>query len=224
MRKTLVSLLVCLILIPAASSVRADSNPTELVEKARLTTQKLLNHPKYPTLQKWMKRAKGVLIVPQLLKAGFIIGGEGGAGVLLGRDKNGNWSAPAFYTIGSGSIGLQIGVQDAEVMFVIMTDAALTAMINRQVKLGADASIAVGPTGQGVEGATGIDLDADIYSFAMTRGAFAGVSFEGSVAVEKEDYNKTYYGKAVNAESIVLKRTVSNPHAGGLIEALSSGK
>ena len=198
----------------------AASEPQELVEKARLTAERLLTHPEFPTLRRWMRSAKGVLILPSLLKAGFLIGGEGGSGVLLALDPDKGWSDPAFYTLGAGSIGLQIGVQDSQVLFVIMTKKGLQALIDKQVKLGADASIAVGPKGVGVEGATTAGLGADIYSFAMTRGVFGGVSFEGSVAVERNDWNQTYYGKGATPNAIVMERKFTNVGSAGLREAL----
>jgi len=205
----------------AAPAARAASDSEELVVKAQLTAEKMIAHPEMPQLTSWLKRARGVLIVPSLLKAGFILGGEGGSGVLLSRDDKGRWSAPAFYTVASGSIGLQIGVQDAQVLFVIMTEKGLAAMIDRQVKLGADASVAVGPTGRGVEGATTLNLDADIYSFALTRGLFGGVSFEGSVAAVRGEWNEAYYGKPVEPKDILIGRTVSNRQADKLRETLA---
>ncbi len=198
----------------------AASEPHELVEKAKLTAERLLAQKDFPDLRGWMRKAKGVLIVPSLLKASFLIGGEGGSGVLLSRDRDAGWSDPAFYTLGAGSIGFQIGIQDSEVLFVIMTDEGLEAMIDKHVKLGADASIAVGPVGAGVEGATTAGLGADIYSYAMTRGAFGGISFEGTVAVEREDWNRLYYGAGATPRGIVIERKFTNPHAKGLRKAL----
>ncbi len=203
-----------------ARSAGAASEPQVLVERARMTAERLLTHPDYPTLRRWMRDAKGVLIVPSLLKASFLIGGEGGSGVLLSRDRDAGWSDPAFYTLGAGSLGFQIGIQDSEVLFVIMTDEGLEAMIDKHVKLGADASIAAGPEGAGVESATTAGLGADIYSYAMTRGAFGGISFEGSVAVEREDWNRLYYGAGATPRAIVIDRKFTNPHARGLRRAL----
>ncbi len=199
----------------------AASEPEELAEKSRFTAEKMLAHPDYPSLRVWMRRAKGVLIVPSLLKASFFVGGEGGNGVLLSRDANGDWSYPAFYSIGTASLGVQIGFQDSEVMFVIMTERGLNAVINNQVKLGADASVALGPKGAGVEGATTTALTADIYSFSLTRGLFAGVSFEGSLVYKRDDWNQAYYGApAAGPRAIVIERQFRNPQAEPLRAAL----
>jgi lipid-binding SYLF domain-containing protein len=172
-------------------------------------------------MRSWLKRARGVLIIPSLLKAGFLIGGEGGRGVLLGRDEKGAWSQPAFYSIGSGSFGLQIGFKDSQVMFVIMTESALKAMIDSKFKLGADASVAAGPTGVGVGGSTSTNVGADIYSFALNRGAFLGASFEGTIVVEEKEIEESYYGPGADARGIVLERRFANPASSALIRALS---
>ena len=223
--RTLVTALIGLAALGTALALPARpadaaSEPHELVEKAKLTAERLLAQTDYAEVRNWIRKAKGVLIVPSLLKAGFLIGGEGGSGVLLSHNRDTGWSDPAFYTLGAGSIGLQIGIQDSEVLFVIMTDKGLEAMIDKNVKLGADASIAAGPLGAGVEGATTAGLGADIYSYSMTRGAFGGVSFEGSVAVEREDWNRMYYGAGATPRGIVIDRNFTNPHAVGLRKAL----
>jgi len=208
------------VLLSGGRSAVAASETQELVIKARLTVEKLLSDPDLPMPRRWIKRAKGVLIVPSLLKAGFVFGAEGGNGVLLARDDKLGWSYPAFYTLAAGSFGLQIGVQDSEVMFMVMRKQGLIAMLDRNVKLGADASIAVGPKGAGLEGATGLAFNADIYSFAYTKGLFGGLSFEGSVAAERKDLNEEFYGKPVSARDIVIERKVSNVAAEALRRAL----
>jgi lipid-binding SYLF domain-containing protein len=221
MRRKLSILVLAVAVACAGFPAHAASEAEELADKARLTAEKMLSHPDFTSLRNWMSRAKGVLIVPSLLKASFFIGGEGGNGVLLARDANGNWSYPAFYSIGSASLGFQAGFQDAEVMFVIMTDRGLDAVISNQVKLGADASIAIGPKGAGVEGATTTALTADIYSFSITRGLFGGVSFEGSLVYKRDDLNQAYYRTPAGPRAIVLERRFSNPHAEPLRAALT---
>ena len=202
-----------------SSQAYAASETEEMIEKARLTAEKLLGHPEHPTLRDWVKRAKAVLVFPSLLKASFLFGAEGGSGVLMARDDRGRWSYPSFYSIGGGSFGLQVGVQDSEAIFVIMTEKGLQAIMDNSVKFGADASIAVGPSGAGVEGAVGLGEDADIYSFSMTRGIFAGTSLEGSVAFERSEWNEAYYGQPATSYDIVVKQAVSNSNADKLRDA-----
>ena len=207
-------------LAPAAASA---SEAQALVDKARLTVQKLFAHEDTSHVRGWAKEAKGVMIVPNLLKVGLLIGGGGGQGVLLARDAERGWSAPAFYAIGSGSFGLQAGFQSAELMLILTSESALRAMIESNVKLGVDASVAAGPVGVGVAGATAADLGADIVAYALTRGAFVGAAVDGSVAVEEEALNAAYYGPGATAREIVLDRRFFNSAADGLIRALEGG-
>jgi lipid-binding SYLF domain-containing protein len=203
----------------AATPAAAQKAEQEIVDKARTALLNLRNDPDFPTLNQALGRAKAVVIIPSLIKAGFILGGEGGSGVLLARTATG-WSDPAFYTMASGSIGLQIGAQDAEVIFTVMTDKGLEQVIKNQFKLGADASVAVGPKGMGVEASTTPALGADIYSFARTKGAFAGGSFEGSYLSAREEWNRAYYGQNLSVEDIVRHGKGSAPGADALKQAL----
>ena len=220
-RTPLLALAVALAMFLHAPAAVAGSEAQALVDKARLTVEKLLRHPDTRAMRGWVDRAKGVLIIPNLLKAGFVIGAEGGQGVLLARNSADVWSQPAFFAIGTGSFGLQIGFQDSEVLLVIMTDRALRAIIDRKVKLGADASVAVGPVGIGVEGATTANLGADILAYALTRGAYVGASVEGSVVVEEKALNASYYGSGATARSIVIERLYANPGARSLIRTVT---
>ena len=135
--------------------------------------------------------------------------------------ETGVWGPPAFYTMAAGSIGLQIGVQVSKVMFLIMTDGGLEAMMSDTLTLGADASIAAGPVGGGVEAGTTFNVDVDIYSFAHTKGLFGGVSFEGAVLVPDDDANAAYYGKPVTSRGVVILGEAANSAADGLRDALA---
>lgn len=210
------------LLIAGAVSARADSNPQSVVDNARYTLEKMVRNPELKPLPYLLGKAQAVLIVPSLLKAGFFVGGEGGSGVLLARGKGGEWSNPAFFSIGSGSFGLQIGFQDSQVILLIMSRRTLESMLEAKVKLGADASVSAGPVGIGYEGSTAINLRADIYSYALSRGAFLGASFEGSVTVEDNDRNRAYYGPGATAQSILVQQRHSNPGAAELIRVLSA--
>ena len=193
----------------------------EIVDKARISVEAMRRDKDLAPINGLLPRSKAVLVIPSLLKAGFILGGEGGSGVLLGRADDGSWSAPAFYTMGAGSIGLQVGVQDAEVMFLVMTQKGLDQMIKSQFKLGAEASVAAGPVGMGVAAATTLAVGADVYSYARTKGAFVGGSFSGSVIDSRDAWNANYYGKPATARDIVIHRRFTSTYARALQEALS---
>ena len=221
-RSIVCALMGVIALATAPSGSAQTSAEQEIVEKARLAVDSIRRDNDFPAFAQLLRRAKGVLIFPSLVKAGFIVGGEGGSGVLLTRDANGNWSYPAFYTLGSGSIGLQIGVQDAEVAFVIMTDKGLEQILKNEFKMGADASLAVGPIGAGVAAGTTLAFGADMYSFAKARGLFGGVSFDGTVIHPRNDYNRKYYGQNATGREIVMAHKVSNHAADALRKSLES--
>ena len=179
-----------------------------LVDKARVTFESLMTDKNQSWLNENLNQAKGLIIIPSLLKAGFVIGGSGGSGVLVVKDdKTKQWSQPAFYTLGSATFGLQIGAEAAEVIMMVRTQKAVDALFTSSFKLGGDTSIAVGPVGAGVKS----NIVADILSFSRTKGAYAGVSLEGSVIKTKDKWNEAYYGKAVSPVDIIVKRSVSNP-------------
>jgi len=189
----------------------AAADPVEqqlLVDKARISFENFMTDKDHVWLRENLNQAKGLIIIPSLLKAGFFIGGSGGSGVLIVKDdKTGQWSQPAFYTLGAGSLGIQFGAEAAEIIMMVRTQKAVDALFTSSFKLGGDTSIAVGPVGTGVKS----NIVADILSFSRTKGAYAGVSLEGSVIKTKDKWNEAYYGKAVRPVDIIVNRSVSNP-------------
>lgn len=209
------------LLVAAGSAARAETNQEEMVSKARLTIERLSTNPDFGRMNAAIKTSHAVMIFPSVLKGSFIIGAEGGNGVLLTKDANGEWSYPAFYTLGAGSIGLQAGFQDAEAVLVINTLKGLNAVLNNNFKFGVEASVALGPVGQGIEGSTTTAFGADIEAYSATRGLFAGGSFEGAVMYERADWNRNYYEVGASARGIVMERAFRNPQADGLREAMA---
>ena len=193
-----------------------------LVEDARATLWELLQDDGYASLPDLLQRARGVLIVPQLFKAGFIIGGEAGRGVLLARDLSaGSWSNPAFFDVGSASLGLQVGASETQLVLVVMTDRGLESLLADRINVGADASIAAGPVGAAAKAATtSTELDADIYAYGTSEGLFAGVSIEGGMIVPDEDANLAFYGEALTTREIVQAGLGANDDAEPLREML----
>jgi len=222
-RFAIVALTLALALVTGRPA-RADSDAEALVEKARLTFLDLYNDPNYTQLKRHMKLAKAVLIVPNQLKGAFIVGAQGGSGVLIAKDQNGAWGYPAFYTVGAGSLGFQIGFQNSSAVLVILTERGLDAVIDNQVKLGVDVSVAIGPVGQGLSGATTTAAGADIVAFARTEGLFAGGSLEGSLIVKRDDWNADFYGQGLTPRDIVLGNKYSNPKADALRQALQAAQ
>jgi lipid-binding SYLF domain-containing protein len=206
-----------LALLPLAA--RAQTEQQTLVDRATLAVQEMLGGDASSEARTLIRKARGALICPRVFKAGFIVGGEGGGCVLIGRLQSG-WTAPAFYGMGSGSVGLQIGIQDAEILFIVLTEKGLQALLNSQFKIGADAGIAVATLGAGVSGSTTAAFRADIVAFSLARGLFAGVALDGSLIGVRSDWNQAYYGKPLAAQQIVLQGEGSNPGAEPLREIL----
>ena len=190
----------------------------QLVDKAKMTIEAFASDPDVgPATQELKGEAKALFIVPQLVRGAFVFGGAGGSGVLLVRDEKTNkWSEPAFYTIGSASFGLQVGGDVSELIFVVRSQKGLEEFYRSNFKLGADLSIAVGPTGGGaaVKGIT-----ADMVAYARKKGAFAGIALDGSHISVSDDSNALYYGEAVRPTDIVVKQSVSNPRSAELRKA-----
>lgn len=214
-----IALALALLLVPLAA--RAQSEQQALVDRATLAAQEMLNERNGQDARYVLKRARAAMICPRVFRASFFIGGEGGECVLVARDAAGGWSYPAFYGLGSGSFGFQFGVQDAEVMMMIMTERGLQAVMDSQFKFGADASITFVTLGGGVEGATTAALRADIVAFARTRGLFAGIALQGSIMGASNEGNRAYYGRSVSAPQIVVDMQASNPGADPLRELLT---
>jgi lipid-binding SYLF domain-containing protein len=221
--RVLAAALLAVIVVGARPAMADDAqNARQLVEKARWTFDNFMADKDLgPSVRSLVKRAKGVLIYPQVLKGAFIFGASGGSGAMLAYDdKTGKWGGPAFYTIGEASIGLQIGGEASEVVLVALTDRGVASLLSTSAKLGADVGIAVGPVGAGAEAATA-NLSADLVSYSRSKGLYAGVSLEGAVVAVRHALNKAYYGKEVTPTAILVQHEVSNPQAAGLIGAVS---
>jgi len=206
-------IVIALAAVLVAGSARAQGSAQTLVDRATLAVQDMMTQGVSEDPRIMLGRARAAMICPRLFKAGFIVGGEGGSCVLLARAGNGTWSYPAFYGIGSGSVGFQIGIQDSELLMLIMTEKGLNAVMDSQFKLGANASIAVATIGGSIQGSTTAAVGADILAFAVTRGLFGGVALEGSIMSIRSDWNQAYYGQPYSARQIVLQMAAANPGA-----------
>jgi lipid-binding SYLF domain-containing protein len=191
------------------------------VDRAALTVEDMMTQTVSRDPQDLLRRAKAAMICPRIFKAGFFFGGEGGNCVLLARAGNGTWSYPAFYTIGSGSFGFQFGIEDNQLFMLIMTEHGLNAVLDSQIKLGANAGIAVATLGAGIQGSTTTAVGADIVAFAASRGLFGGVALEGSVMSTETSWDQSYYGQPFAARQLVIAMQGSNPGADPLRDVLT---
>ena len=207
-------------LLPAVTA-QALTPQQELIEKSRLTFEKLITSAEFAELPDYVKRSKGVMLFPELVKASFVVGGEGGSGVLLIR-RGADWSQPAFYTLAAGSVGLQFGGQLSEVVLTIMSDRAIDAVIDNQMKFGGDISIAVGPLGKGLGADTTTNMKADVYTFAKTAGLFGGISLEGAGILKRDSWNGAYYGVGATPYAILVEGKLQNPNSQSLRDSLAA--
>ena len=201
-----------LLLFPVLAQAQSEEAQA-LVDRSTIALQEMMTQDISPTPRAMLDRARAALICPRVFKAGFFFGGSGGNCVLLARAGNGTWSYPAFFTIGSASFGFQIGLQDSALVLLVLTDRGLDALMNSHFKLGGDASIAIATIGGGVQGALTTGITADIVAFQATRGAFAGISVEGSVLNSRSDLDQAYYGRPFDTRQIVIAMQGANPGA-----------
>ena len=211
--------LLAALLFATPSLVRGQTVQQSVVDRSTLTVQGMMGAREGRDARQLMARARGVLVCPQVFQAGFIIGGKGGNCVLSGRLARG-WSAPSFYDLASGSIGLQAGIQDSEVLLIVLTDKGLQALIDDQFQIGGDAGVSFATYGTGISGGLTTALKADVVAFSRSRGLFAGLTLDGSVLSVRSGWNATYYGKPIAAQQLVIQGEGSNPGAAPLQEML----
>jgi lipid-binding SYLF domain-containing protein len=215
------SALTAAVLTPVAAADAANAaGQQELVDRATLALNEVLGSTEAGNAREMLPNARAVMICPRVFRGGFFFGAEGGSCVLVARGAQGSWSAPAFYDAGGGSFGFQFGIQDAAVVMMIMRQGALRAVLDSQIRLGADASVALITVGAGIEGATTAALNADIVAVAKTRGLFAGIALQGSVMSSDSAGDEAYYGQPVGPVDIVMAMRVNNPGADPLRAAL----
>ncbi len=206
----------------AAPLAQAASDQQQAVDEAAQVVEHLRsgNDDIARQARDLMHKARAVLIVPELVKGGFIIGGQGGTGVLVARSGQNDWSAPAFFMMGAGSIGLQIGVEISKVVLIVMSDHALDALMKNKVKLGAEAGMAIATVGAGGEASTTTHGGADIYVIAESKGLFGGIAIQGGVVEPRKEWNAAYYGPNTTTRDIIIRRKVANPGTAGLQHTL----
>jgi Uncharacterized conserved protein len=189
------------------------SDTEQQVRAAQTTLDNFHNDPGMRWFRDNLKNARAVVVSPRVTRAGFVFGGSGGDAIVLARDgKTGRWVGPAFYNMGAGSVGFQIGVDVSEVVILVMSEKALNALLSSTFKLGGDASIAAGPVGVGAASS----VTADMVSFARSKGVYAGLSLDGAVIRPDAGANAAFYGKAVSPVDILVRHSVSSASAASL--------
>jgi SH3 domain-containing YSC84-like protein 1 len=202
---------------PAAS----DQNDLDRVHNAGVVMQEILNVPD-DIPRDLLDKARCVVVMPSVLKAAFVVGGSYGRGVMVcrtGQDFTGPWGAPAMYALEGGSVGFQIGGEATDFVFLIMNSHGVDSLLHSKVKLGGDASAAAGPVGRTAEADSDAYLRAEILTYSRARGAFAGISLEGSTLRPDDDANKVVYGSPTRASEIIMEGRHTAPEQAHLLDS-----
>lgn len=192
-----------------ATAASAQQLETEIVLSAVDVLDDMVGSPTSGIPKKLLKEAHAVAVFPHVLKAGFVIGGRHGRGVLCIRKDDGSWSNPVFLSITGGSVGFQVGAQSTDIILVFRTKNGVNSILNgrSKIKLGGDISIAAGPAGVEAGAATDAQLRSEIYSYSRSRGLFAGASLEGAGIKVDWIANESYY----DSENMLPRDIVSKP-------------
>ena len=210
MKKVLV-LTLALILAFSASSFAATT-PDSIIRSAVSMIEEISSEGDVSTMADTAKTSRAIAIVPSMVKAGFILGGEYGEGLIL-RHENGKWYG--------GSFGFQVGLQEVALLLAVINERGVGAFMGSKTKLGGDFAIAAGPVGRRAEAATDAQVKASIYSYSLSKGLFAGVSLEGSVISISVKRNKEYWGDKVTAKE-ALQKPATDERILPLIKALDA--
>lgn len=215
-RVWLVLVIACGSAAPAVAAPAPDAKLDQKIRDATSVYQELLSSPDRGVPEVLRKECKCIAVIPHVLKGAMVYGARHGSGVMSCRTGTG-WSAPAFVTLTGGSWGLQVGGESSDLVLFFMSErGARSLMTSSQITLGGKASVAAGPVGRTGEASTDLKLDAEIYTYAKTKGLFAGISIEGARLAGDNRSNNRYYGRGVSTKQLLFEdRMPRLPDAAG---------
>ncbi len=204
MRIKLVLLLAFVLLGAGVEQLAAETDEENRVNLATEIIEKLSNNPDQAIPVAYIQGAQGIAVIPRVIKVGLIIGGQHGKGIMVVRKSDGSWSNPYFLSLTSGSVGLQIGGQGADIVLLFITKKAAQEVGKGKFTVGVDAGAAAGPVGREAGKRTDTGFEAEIYTYAWSRGLFAGFSVEGAVLSIDKSANGNYYGQSgISVDQII---------------------
>jgi SH3 domain-containing YSC84-like protein 1 len=177
----------------ANASPGQQKDASKKADSASRVFEQVMGAPDRSIPRELLDRAEAVAVFPGMLKAGFVVGGRGGSGV-ISRRVTGGWSAPAFFKMGGASLGLQIGAAKTDLILLFMNEAALKGLLEDKLEVGGEASAAAGPVGRTASASTNLTLDAGILSYSRSKGLFAGLELKGAVINPDNNLNEALYG------------------------------
>ena len=194
-------------------SARAGEEENKLAENAVRVLKEIMMAPDKAIPKDLLQNAHAIAVVPDVIKAGFVVGGRHGDGLISVKTRDGTWSNPSFVSLTGGSVGFQAGVSSTDVVLVFRTQRGVDSIVHGKFTLGADASVAAGPVGRAANAATDAQLRAEIYSYSRSRGLFAGVALDGSVLSIDNTANQAAYGEGITPRRIFEGGLSSVPDA-----------
>jgi len=202
MRRIAATVLLALGLAAIAMPAPAGTVEDARADEAGRVLAQILRIPEESVPTNLLHEARAIAVIPNVVKAGFVVGGRRGRGLIAVRTRDGTWSHPSFITLTGGSLGFQAGVQSADVILVFRSDKGVDSIVNGKFTLGADASVAAGPVGRSAQASTDEQLKAEIYSYSRARGLFAGVALDGTRLGIDNKSNQAVYGQGNTARAI----------------------
>jgi lipid-binding SYLF domain-containing protein len=201
-----------------AGSDREDTE--DRMQKSVEVLQSIMSTPDKGIPEDVLNGAKCIVVVPNLLKGGFIFGGKHGRGVASCRTPEG-WSAPAFVSVGGGSWGLQIGVEGVDLIMLVMNEKGLQHLLSSKFELTGEGSVAAGPVGRQTSAGTDILMNTEVLTYARSKGIFAGLTLEGAVVEQDNDSTRAIYGHNMRFRSILSGRVPTPASANAFLRAVS---
>jgi len=210
-----------LALVSSFAFADAKSDSTERLSKAGMVLKEIMSAPDKGIPGEVFDGAKCILVVPNLVKGGFVFGGKHGRGIATCRTGKG-WSAPAFVSIGGGSWGLQIGVQGVDLVLMVMNERGMQHLLSNKFQVGGEASAAAGPVGRHASAGTDWKAETEILTYSRAKGLFAGVTLEGAVVQQDDDSTLAIYGKNINQKALLSGNVAAPEVAEGFLAAVRS--
>src|SRR5436853_1115516 len=201
-----------------AGTGRQDT--VDRLEKSVEVLHAIMSTPDKGIPEEVLTNAKCILVVPDLVKGGFIVGGKHGRGVASCRTANG-WSAPAFVSVGGGSWGLQIGAEGVDLVMLVMNDKGLQHLLSSKFQISGEGSAAAGPVGRHASAGTDWKLNAELLTYSRSKGAFAGLTLEGAVVEQDDDSTVAIYGKKIPFRTILLGEVKPPAEAAPFMQAVA---
>jgi SH3 domain-containing YSC84-like protein 1 len=201
-----------------AGSAREDS--VDRLQRSVTVLHAIMTTPDKGIPEEVLSNAKCILVVPDLIKGGFIFGGKHGRGVATCRTAEG-WSAPAFVSVGGGSWGLQIGVEDVDLVLLVMNDQGFQHLLSSKFELTGEGSVAAGPVGRHASAGTDWKMNTEMLTYSRSKGVFAGLTLEGAVVEQDNDSTHAIYGKHMMFRSILSGKAATPASANAFIKAVS---